>query len=101
MVNVKSPHLTDLEIESMKKIILDHNRRYRQKFPRQLSTENAAIFLDKDGREYAEIVELDYEEFIEESDRFESKMDSHDENAKMEKLWKFSTPTFNIWKIKF
>ena len=43
------------------------------------------FFLDKDGREYAEIVELDYEEFIEESDRFESKMDSHDENAKIEK----------------
>jgi hypothetical protein len=35
MVNVKPPQLTDLEIESMKKFILDY-KRYAQKCPEQL-----------------------------------------------------------------
>ena len=35
MVNVKSPHLSDLEVESMKKFILDY-KRCSQKCPRQL-----------------------------------------------------------------
>jgi hypothetical protein len=35
MVNVKSPQLADLEIESMKKFILDY-KRYSQKCPEQL-----------------------------------------------------------------
>ena len=34
MVNVKSPYLLDLEIESMKKFILEY-KRYTQKCPRQ------------------------------------------------------------------
>ena len=35
MVNVKPPHLSDLEVESMTKFILDY-KRYSQKCPRQL-----------------------------------------------------------------
>jgi len=35
MVNVNPPYLADLEIESMKKIILDY-KRYSQRCPRQL-----------------------------------------------------------------
>ena len=35
MVNIKPPQLADLEIESMKKFILDH-KRYDQKCPEQL-----------------------------------------------------------------
>ena len=35
MVNVKPPYLVDLEVESMKKIILEY-KRYAQKCPRQL-----------------------------------------------------------------
>ena len=34
MVNVKPPHFSDLEVESMNKFILDH-KRYSQKCPRQ------------------------------------------------------------------
>ena len=35
MVNVKTPYLADLELESMKKMILDY-KRHSQKCPRQL-----------------------------------------------------------------
>ena len=35
MVNVKTPYLADLELESMKKFILDY-KRYSQKCPQQL-----------------------------------------------------------------
>ena len=35
IVDVKPPHLSDLEVESMKKFILDY-KRYSQKCPRKL-----------------------------------------------------------------
>ena len=35
MANVKTPYLADLELESMKKFILDY-KRYSQKFPQKL-----------------------------------------------------------------
>jgi len=38
---IKLPHLADLEVESMKKFILDY-KRYSQKCP-TIATENAAI----------------------------------------------------------
>ncbi len=71
MVNVKPPHLADLEVESMKKFILDY-KRYSQKCPRQLLRkmqqfileEQLEVICDEDGREYEEIAELDKEEFI-------------------------------------
>jgi len=44
MLNVKPPHLSDLEVESVKKFILDYTR-YSQKCPRNIiATENAAIY---------------------------------------------------------
>ena len=43
MVNVKPPYLVDLEIESMKKFILEY-KRYAQKCPRQsVAPRNGAI----------------------------------------------------------
>ncbi len=71
MVNVKPPHLADLEVESMKKFILDY-KRYSQKCPRQLLRkmqqfileEQLEVICDEDGREYEEIAEQDKEEFI-------------------------------------
>ena len=71
MVNVKPPHLADLEVESMKKFILDY-KRYSQKYPRQLLRkmqqfileEQLEVICDEDGREYEEIAELEKEEFI-------------------------------------
>ena len=98
MVNVKLPHLADLEVESMKKFILDY-KRYSQKFPRQLLREMQPFILeeqldvicDEDGRDFEEIVELDKEEFIQVMLRLHQanssrKWRSMVKNAKMEKL---------------
>ena len=71
MVNFKPPHLSYLEVESMKKFILDY-KRYSQKCPRQLLwkmqqfilEEQLDVICDEDGREFEEIVELDKEYFI-------------------------------------
>ena len=71
IVNVKPPHLAHLEVESMKKFILDY-KRYGQKFPRQLLwkmqqfilEDQLEVICDEDGREYEDIVELEKEEFI-------------------------------------
>ena len=68
MVNVKPPHLADLEVESMKKFTL----RYSQKISRQLLRKMRQIILeeqldvicDEGGRDFEEIVELEKEEFI-------------------------------------
>jgi len=71
MINVKYPHLSDLEVKSMKKFMLDYTR-YSQKCPRQLLRkmqqfileEQLEVICDEDGREYTEVVELEKEEFI-------------------------------------
>ena len=71
MVNVKPPHLADLEVESMKKFNLDY-KRYSQKYPRKLLRKMLQFILevqlevscDNDGREYEEIIELEKEELI-------------------------------------
>ena len=71
MVNVKTPHLSDLEVERMKKFILDY-KRYSQKCPRPLLRKMPQFFLedqldvicDEDSREFEEILELEKEEFI-------------------------------------
>ena len=44
MVNVKPPHLADLEVESMKKFILDY-KRYSQKCPRHCYGKCSSLFL--------------------------------------------------------
>ena len=62
IVNVKLPHLSDLEVESVKKFILDY-KRYSQKCPRQLlrkmrqfiPEEQLEVICDKDGREYENV----------------------------------------------
>ena len=59
MVNVKPPHLSDLEAESMKKFILDYNRN-SQKCPRLLPRkmkqfvleEQIDVICDEDGGEF-------------------------------------------------
>ena len=59
MVNVKPPHLSDLEVESMKKFILDY-KRYCQKCPQQLLRkmqqfileEKLEVICDEDGRDF-------------------------------------------------
>ena len=64
MVNVKTPHPADLEVENMKKIILDY-KGYSPKCPRQLLRklkqlileEQLDVICDKDGRDFGEIVE--------------------------------------------
>ena len=97
MVNVKPPHLADLEVESMKKFILDY-KRYSQKCPRQLLRkmqqfileEQLEVICDEDGREYEEIVELEKEEFIQVMLKIHQanssrKWRSMIKNAKMEK----------------
>ena len=66
MVNVKPPHLSDLEVESMKKFILDY-KGYSQKCQRQLLRRMQQFILDEqlddicdeDGRDYEEIVEIE------------------------------------------
>ncbi len=97
MVNVKPPHLADLEVESMKKFILDY-KRYSQKCPRQLLRkiqqlileEQLDVICDEDGRGFEEIVELEKEEFIQVMLRLlqansSRKWRSMVKNAKMEK----------------
>ena len=71
MLNVKSPHMAHLEVESMKKFILNNNI-YSQKFPLQLLREMQQIILeeqldvicDNDARYFEEIVEFEKEEFV-------------------------------------
>ena len=71
MINVKPPHLSDLEVESMKKFILDY-KRYSQKCPRQwlrkmqqfMLEEQLEVISDEDGRDYEEFVELEKEEIV-------------------------------------
>ena len=65
------PHLSDLEVKSMKNINLDYNR-CGQKCPRKLLRkmqkfnleEQLEVICDEDGQEYEEIAELENEEFI-------------------------------------
>jgi len=97
MVNVKPPHLADLEVESMKKFILDY-KRYTQKSPRKLLRkmqqfileEKLKVICDEDGRNFEEIVESEKEEFIQVMLRLHQanlsrKWRSMVKNAKMEK----------------
>jgi len=71
MVNVKPHHLIDLEVESMKKFILDYMT-YSQKYPRQLIwkmqqfilEEQLEVICDEDVRDYEEVMELENDEFI-------------------------------------
>ena len=70
IVNVKPPHLIDLEVESVKSFILDFQR-YSQKCPRQLPQkmqqfnlfleEQLEVICDEDGRDYEDVVELEKE----------------------------------------
>ena len=69
MINVKPPHLSDLEVESMKKFILHYNW-YSQKCPRQLLQfrkmqqfileDQRNVTCDEDGKDFEDIVELDF-----------------------------------------
>ena len=71
MVNVKPPHLPDLEIESMKKFILEY-KRYSQKCPRQLLRnmqqfileEHMEIIVSESGGEYDEIKHLERDDLF-------------------------------------
>jgi hypothetical protein len=71
MVNIKPPQLADLEIESMKKFILDH-KRYDQKCPEQLRRRMQHFVLEDHLDVMAEfaledrddIMTLDRDEFI-------------------------------------
>jgi hypothetical protein len=71
MVNVKPPYLPDLEIESMKKFILEY-KRYSQKCPRQLLRnmqqfileDHMEMIVSESGQEYDEIMDLERDEFI-------------------------------------
>ena len=64
MVNVKTPYLADLELESTKKIILD-NKRYSQKCPQQLLhrmqqfilEEQLEVLCDEEGIAWDEVQE--------------------------------------------
>ena len=94
MVNFKPRHLSDLEVESMKKLILDY-KRYSQKCPRQLlrkfiMEEQLHVICDEDFRDFEEIVELEKEEFIQVMLRLHQANSSRKwrsvvKNAKMEK----------------
>jgi hypothetical protein len=65
MVNVKPPYLVDLEIESMKKFILEY-KRYAQKCPRQLLRsmqqfvleEHLEIICSESGEEMEQFIDL-------------------------------------------
>jgi hypothetical protein len=108
MVNVKPPHLADLEVESMKKFILDY-KRYSQKCPRLLLRkmqqfileEQLEVICDKDGREYEKIAELEKEEFI----QVMLKQIPVVKGAVWLKIQKWrnqiylSIPTCNMWRI--
>ena len=71
MVNVKPRYLPDLEIESMKKFILDY-KRYSQKWPRQLLRnmqkfileEHLNIIVSESGGEIDEVMHLERDDFI-------------------------------------
>ena len=71
MVNVKPPFLSDLEIESMKKFILEY-KRYSQKCPRQLLRsmqqfvleEHLDVLCSEAGMKLEEIMELARDDFI-------------------------------------
>ena len=71
MVNVKPPYLADLEIESMKKFILDY-KRYSQKCPLQLLRnmqqfileEHLDIIVSESGGEIDEVMHLSRNDFI-------------------------------------
>ena len=97
MFNVKPPHLADLEVENMKKFILDY-KRYMQKCPRKLlqkmkqfiSEEELEVICDKDGRDYENVVDIRKEEFIQVMLRLHQANSSRKwrilvKNAKMEK----------------
>ena len=67
MVNVKPLYLANLEIESMKKFILDY-KRYSQKCPRLLLRnmqfileEHLDIIVSESGGEIDEVMHLDYD----------------------------------------
>ena len=71
MVNVKPPYLPDLEVESIKKFILEY-KRYSQKCPRQLLRnmqqfileEHMEMIVSESGEDYDEIMHLERDEFI-------------------------------------
>jgi len=71
MVNVKPPYLLDLEIENMKKFILEY-KRYSQKCPKQLLRsmqqfvleEHLDIICSEDGMELEELMDLARDDFI-------------------------------------
>jgi len=63
MFNVKPPHLADLEVESMKKFILDYQRYSTRPSLRKMQQfileEQLEEFCDEDRREYEDVVELE------------------------------------------
>jgi hypothetical protein len=63
MVNVKPPYLPDLEIESMKKFILEY-KRYSQKCPRQLLRNMQQFILEDHMEMIVSESEQEYEEII-------------------------------------
>ena len=71
MVNVKTPYLANLELESMKKIILD-DKRYSQKYPQQflrrmqpfILEEQLEVICNEEGIVGEEVQELAKVEFI-------------------------------------
>ena len=71
MVNVKSSYLVDLEVDGMKKFILEY-KRYSQKCVRQLLRsmqqfvfeEHLEIIWTEDDQELEEAMELERDEFI-------------------------------------
>ena len=97
MVNVKPPYLSDLEIESMKKFILEY-KRYSQKCPRQrlrsmqqfVLEEHMDVLCSEAGMELEEIMELARDDFITSMLRLHQDSSSRRwrlmiKNAKMEK----------------
>jgi hypothetical protein len=71
MVNIKAPQLFDLEIESMKKFILEY-KRYAQKCPEPLRRklqdfileEHLDVIAENDLQDRDEVMDLEREEFI-------------------------------------
>ena len=111
MVNVKPPHLVDLEVESMKKFILDYKwysqkclRQFLRKIQQFILEEQLDVICDKDGRDFEEIVELEKEEFIQIMLRLHQANSSRKWRmmVKMPK-WKnqtcLSTVMCNMWRI--
>ena len=60
MVNVKPPHLADLEVKFVKKIILDY-KRYGQKCPRQLLRNMQQFILEEQLEVICDEVGIEYE----------------------------------------